>query len=123
MPAPDKKKNKKKEGIKKAKKKTGKNTKEIKLPKPKHVQILRSLALRIINSGLTQTDHVNGEIVHYAYGLAEKMSGLGYDPKAFIPQMAERGYLVVRSSDPEPESYYICTSLKKGHNLKLALAA
>jgi hypothetical protein len=97
--------------------------KEAKSPKPKHVQILRGLAIKLLNSGLTETEIINGEKVHYTYYLAQLMNSLGYDFKQFIEPMTRKGYLINRTKDPEPESYYICATLQEGKELKIKLAA
>ncbi len=83
-----------------------------KFPGTKHVQIQRGLALRLINAEVTETEIVNGEEVHFAYQLHDKIGSLKYDPSMMIPQMLSSGYLVKRSNDPE--SYYIFTSKQKG---------
>jgi hypothetical protein len=99
--------------------KNGKN----KLPKEKHVQVLRGLAIKILNSGLTETEIIDGEKVHFTYRLAKLMASLVHDYEEIISQMMRKGYLVVRTKDPEPESYYVCATLKEGIALKMKLAA
>ena len=92
-----------------------------KLPPQHNIQILRGLATRLINSNLMETDYINGEEVYYSYRIAQIMADWGYNPQIFIPQMIKKGYLFVRETDPE--SYYVCKTLKEGTWLKKTLAA
>ena len=107
--------------MKKKKQSKQQSFKEIPLPKPKHVQVQRGLALRLME--FTETEFIDGIEVHYAYNVAEKMSSIGYNPRTFIPQMIKKGYLVIRTKAPEQESYYICKTIAEGQTLKMKLAA
>jgi len=94
----------------------GPSGEKIKYPDVKHAQILRGLALQLINNDLTETEYVNGEKRHFSYNLHDKIGSLRYDPSMMIPQMQKEGYLVVRTK--YPESFYIFTSKKEGLNFR-----
>jgi len=87
---------------------------EVKMPKPKHVQVLRGLAIQLINSGLTETEMIDGETIHYAYNLTKSIWALGYNAESAIREMLKHGYLVRRTFNPDSESFYIFTSKQKG---------
>jgi len=95
--------------------------KEIELPKPKHVQVQRGLAIKLLNTGFTETDRINGEDYPYLYKIAEHMSNLNYSAETFIRQMVASGYLVIRTKAPDQESYYICRTKEQGRALNKIL--
>ena len=90
----------------------GLDRKKVKFPGVKHVQVLRGLAVQLINNNLTETEFVDGEERHFASNLHDKIGSLRYDPSMMIPQMLKEGYLVIRTKDPE--SFYVFTGKSKG---------
>jgi hypothetical protein len=99
------------------------NGEPVKMPKPKHIQVLRGLAIKVLHSTVPEYEYVNNEKIPYLYGetLNNAIIALNYDPKNLIPQMIKEDYLVVRTTDPDQVSFYIMVSKKAGQNLRIAL--
>lgn len=98
------------------------NGEPVKMPRPKHVQVLRGLAIRILNATVPENDFIRDEKVPFLYTetLNKTIIALGYDPSYVVPQMIKQGYLIVRTQEPDQISFYIMTSKQKGHALRAA---
>jgi len=96
------------------------NDEPVKMPKPKHVQVLRGLAIKVLRSTVPEHEHVSGEKVPYLYAqcLNNTIIAMGYDPDNMVPQMIKNGYLVPRTREPDQISFYILTSKQKGLALR-----
>lgn len=107
---------------KKAKVTKGPGGEEIELPRvPKHVQILRSIALTLIKEMALKSETVNEQQVSYLYHehLVQKLSDLGHkNPVSTINQMITHNYLVFRTTEPDPVSYYIFDRKTQGQEFK-----
>lgn len=100
----------------------GPGGKEVKLPKGiKHVQVLRGIILKVIDEMILEKENVSGQDLKFVYHehLIEKLADLGEDnPKSKINQLISHGYLVIRSQEPEPVSYYVFNSKTQGQKFK-----
>jgi len=89
----------------------GPGGKPVKLPQGiKHVQVLRSIILKVIEEMILETETVDGQEIKVVYHdhLLEKLKDLGEQiPKSKINQLISHHYLVVRSQEPESVSYYV----------------
>ena len=95
---------------------------EVELPQvPKHVQVLRSIALTLSQEMVLESETSDEQEIFYIYHehLAQKLGDLGHkDPVSIINQLITHGYLVFRTTEPEPISYYIFESKKQGQEFK-----
>ncbi|OGY43006.1 MAG: hypothetical protein A2Y67_03400 [Candidatus Buchananbacteria bacterium RBG_13_39_9] len=100
----------------------GPNGERVKMPKPKHVQVLRGLAIKILNSASPQYDYYDGKKVPYLFleTLNATIMALNYNPQLVVPQMIQEGYLIPRPQ--EENSFYILICKQAGKNLKIKAA-
>jgi len=100
----------------------GPGGKEVKFkPGQKHVQVLRSIILRVIDGIPFETEMVDGEEVMVVFHkhLFQKLTDLKEgDPKTKINLLLDNGYLVIRSQAPEELSYYVFKFKTHGQRLK-----
>lgn len=96
------------------------NGEHIKMPRSKHVQVLRGLAMRILSASVPEYDFIDDNEIPYLYAevLQATIAGLNYNPANCIPQMIREGYLVARTKEPDQVSFYILTSKQKGRAMR-----
>ena len=100
----------------------GPGGKEVKLPKIKHVQVLRGLILKLLNLNVAEKETVDDIEVSYLREdqLLNAINNLRYNGRNMIVQLLMEDYLVIRTPPGEQEqtTYWLCPTKKIGSHLK-----
>jgi len=91
-----------------------------------HTLRLQGLAVRLQHYKAGSIS-IDGHKYIYVYDMVRLITDHGKsfknDAKVIIDQMLEKGYLVRRNQEDEPESFFVCTSIAEGQRLRAALSA